>query len=72
MCKKGLTFKILEKGGRTVKTSIQSPNPTATGACGSQDCVACRGGHKTHSVGNPMCSTSVHAICARQTIQVLT
>jgi hypothetical protein len=40
----GLKFKILEKGGRTVKKSIQSPKPTATGGCGSQDCVACRGG----------------------------
>ena len=36
----GLTFKIVEKGGRTVKKS----NPTASGGCQSGDCLACKGG----------------------------
>ena len=49
----GLKFKILERGGRTVKSSVQSPNPTSTGECGSQDCVACRGGSQ-----NSLCRKS--------------
>ena len=27
-----------------VKDSVQSPHPTATGECGKQDCLVCKGG----------------------------
>ena len=40
----GLKFKILESGGRTIKSSVQVSNPTATGGCQGGDCAACRGG----------------------------
>ena len=40
----GLKFKIVESGGRTVKSTIQRSNPTASGSCQGGDCVACRGG----------------------------
>ena len=39
----GLKFKIVESGGRTIKSSVQKSNPTATPACQGGDCVACSG-----------------------------
>ena len=39
----GLRFNVVEKGGRTVKRTVQKSNPTATGGCPSGDCLACRG-----------------------------
>ena len=43
----GLKFKIVEKGGRTVKRKVQIANPTASGSCQAGDCVGCRGGRST-------------------------
>ena len=43
----GLKFKIVEKGGRTVKRKVQIANPTASGSCQAGDCVACKGGRGT-------------------------
>ena len=40
----GLKFKIVETGGRTLKSQVQVSNPTATPGCTSGDCQACRGG----------------------------
>ena len=40
----GLRFKIVETGGRTVKSQVQVSNPTATPGCTYGDCQACRGG----------------------------
>ena len=39
-----MRFKILETGGRTVKSLLQRANPTATAGCSSSDCIACKGG----------------------------
>ena len=38
----GLKFKVLEKGGVTIKHKVQVSNPTATPGCPETDCVACR------------------------------
>ena len=38
----GLKFKVLEKGGVTIKHKVQMSNPTATPGCPDTDCVACR------------------------------
>ena len=43
----GLKFKIVETGGRTLKSQVQVSNPTATPGCPSGDCLACRGGPGT-------------------------
>ena len=43
----GLRFKIVETGGRTIKSEIQVSNPTATPGCQSGDCLACKGGRGT-------------------------
>ena len=43
----GLQFRIIEKGGRTVKRATQKSNPTATGGCAGGDCLACKGGRGT-------------------------
>ena len=40
----GVSFKIVETGGKTVKTVVQKSNPTATAGCTDVDCVACRQG----------------------------
>ena len=40
----GLEFKIVESGGRTIKSSIQISNPTASPWCQGGDCVACKAG----------------------------
>ena len=40
----GMKFKIVESGGRTIKSSVQKSNPTASGGCHAGDCVACKGG----------------------------
>ena len=40
----GLRFKVVEGGGRTVKSVVQKSNPTATPGCGYTDCMACAGG----------------------------
>ena len=40
--KEGIKFKIMEVGGRTMKTELQRSNPTATPGCGESDCVACK------------------------------
>ena len=39
--KEGLKFKILEVGGRTLKSELQMSNPTATAGCGEEDCIGC-------------------------------
>ena len=41
---KDLNFKIVESGGRTLKSILQRSNPTATAGCTDASCVACRGG----------------------------
>ena len=43
----GLKFKIVEKGGKTVKRAAQKSNPTASGGCQGGDCLACKGGRGT-------------------------
>ena len=40
----GLKFKVVEGGGRTVKSIAQKSNPTASPGCGYPDCIACQGG----------------------------
>ena len=42
-----MKFKIVEKGGRTVKRALQKSNPTASVGCESGDCLACKGGRGT-------------------------
>ena len=37
----GLRFKVLEVGGRTLKSELQRSNPTATPGCRKEDCVGC-------------------------------
>ena len=39
----GLKFKIVESGDRTIKSSVQRSNPTASPGCQGGDCVACSG-----------------------------
>ena len=39
-----INFKIIETGGRTVKSLLQRSNPTATTGCSAGDCIACKGG----------------------------
>jgi hypothetical protein len=39
-----LKFKIIETGGRTVKSLLQRSNPTATAGCSAGECIACKGG----------------------------
>ena len=43
----GLKFKIVESGGKTIKSSMQKSNPTFSGSCQGGDCVACRGGRES-------------------------
>ena len=40
----GLKFRVMEGGGRTVKSVVQKSNPTASPGCGYQDCMACQDG----------------------------
>ena len=40
----GVSFKIVETGGKTVKTVVQKSNPTATAGCTDLECIACRQG----------------------------
>jgi hypothetical protein len=40
----GLKFKIVEGGGKTVRRVVQRSNPTASGNCNCDDCLACKGG----------------------------
>ena len=40
----GIKFKILEVGGRTLKSELQRSNPTATPGCDKSDCLPCSGG----------------------------
>ena len=51
----GVKFKIVETGGRAVKTQLQKPNPTETAGCDEPDCLACRTGRgdggNCHSTG---------------------
>ena len=37
-----LKFKVMESGGRTVKSEVQKSNPTATPGCDNLDCLACK------------------------------
>ena len=39
--KEGIRFKIVETGGRTLKSELQRSNPTKTPGCGDQMCVGC-------------------------------
>ena len=39
-----MKFKIIETGGRTVKSLLQRSNPTATAGCSAGECIACKGG----------------------------
>ena len=43
----GLKFKVVERGGRTMKSEVQISNPTATPGCSSSDCLACKDGPGT-------------------------
>ena len=38
---KGIRFKIVEVGGRTLKSELQRSNPTATPGCDKEDCLGC-------------------------------
>jgi hypothetical protein len=40
----GIRFRIVETGGRTVKSILQKSNPTATVGCEEEDCLPCRPG----------------------------
>ena len=40
----GVKFKIVEKGGRSIKGMVQKSNPTATEGCSSENCKVCQGG----------------------------
>ena len=40
----GIHFKIVEMGGRTIKSELQRSNPTATPGCNKDDCLACKTG----------------------------
>ena len=40
----GLRFKIVERGGTTIKRQVQNSNPTGQLGCQSGDCPACQGG----------------------------
>ena len=35
----GVRFKIIETGGRTIKSMVQKSNPTATIGCEEEDCL---------------------------------
>ena len=39
--KEGIKFKMIEMGGRTLKSMFQSSNPTATPGCSEEDCIGC-------------------------------
>ena len=39
--KEGIKFKIMEIGGKTVKSELQKSNPLAQPGCGESDCIAC-------------------------------
>ena len=38
----GIQFRIVESGGRTVKSDVQRSNPTATPGCTDSDCLPCK------------------------------
>ena len=38
----GLKFKVVERGGCTIKSEVQMSNPTTTPGCSSSDCLACK------------------------------
>ena len=40
----GIRFRVVETGGRTVKSILQKSNPTATVVCEEEDCLPCRPG----------------------------
>ena len=40
----GIKLKIIETGGRTIKSQVQKSNPRATPGCSYGDCVACQEG----------------------------
>ena len=40
----GIRFRIIETGGRTVKSLLQKSNPTATVGCEERNCLPCRSG----------------------------
>ena len=40
----GVKFKIVETGGKTMKSEVQVSNPTATSGCDDGDCLACQYG----------------------------
>ena len=40
--REGISFKIMEVGGRTVKQILQKSNPTATPGCKDRECLACK------------------------------
>jgi hypothetical protein len=40
----GIRFRIIETGGRSIKSIVQRSNPTATKGCEEEDCLPCRGG----------------------------
>ena len=40
----GVSFRIVETGGRSVKTILQKTNPTATTGCMDTDCLPCKAG----------------------------
>ena len=42
--REGIKLKIVETGGRTIKSQVQKSNPTATPGCSNGDCVACSEG----------------------------
>ena len=39
--REGIRFKIVEVGGRTLKSELQRSNPTATPGCDKEDCLGC-------------------------------
>ena len=49
----GVNFRIVETGGRSIKSMIQKSNPTGTSGCEDGDCLPCRTGKG--SGGNCRC-----------------
>ena len=42
--REGIKLKIVETGGRTIKSQVQRSNPTETPGCNYLDCVPCKEG----------------------------
>jgi hypothetical protein len=41
----GVRFKVIETGGRSIKSIVQKSNPTAILGCEAEDCLPCKNGY---------------------------